>query len=528
MFDCIIKNVRIIDGTSAPWYRGSVAIKDGRIHKIGTCTAEEEKDAAEIVDGEDLYLAPGFIDLHSHSDVSLLEYPLAESRILQGVTTEIGGNCGMSVAPVSADPERKKQLKDYVGDLTYNWETIGEYLDTLKEHKLSVNFGTAVGHGTIRLAAMGFDARKPTSEELAQMRGLLRKALEDGAYFMSSGLIYPPGCYADADELAALSEELVPFGSFYATHMRDEGDYLVEALSEALEIAKRSGAPLQVSHHKCTRKSGWQVSCKTTIAMIDRARREGLDVKVDQYPYNASATTLDSNVSLWAFDGGMEALFERLRNPETRAKLKEEARQSHLGRWGDICVSYVASEKNAWVVGKNIEEIAEIRGVDPEDACFDLILEERGRVNEVNYGMCEEDIEYIMPQPYVMIGSDGEAASMDYPGQPHPRWFGTFPRVISKYCRERKLFPLETAIFKMTGLPANRLGINNRGLIKEGMQADLVLFDFDEIEDTPSFNNPKQPCKGIRRVYVNGVLTAKDGRHTGAKAGAILKRGETL
>lgn len=528
MFDCIIKNVRIIDGTSAPWYRGSVAVKDGRIAKIGTFSAEEENGAKEVVDGEDLYLSPGFIDLHSHSDTSLPEYPLAESRILQGVTTEIGGNCGMSVAPVSADPEKKKQLKDYIGDLQYSWETIGEYLDTLKEQKLSVNFGTAVGHGTIRLAAMGFDARKPTDEELAEMRRLLRESLKDGAFFMSSGLIYPPGCYADTDELAALSEELVPFGSFYATHMRDEGDHLVEALEEALEIAKRSGAPLQVSHHKCTRKSGWQVSCKTTIAMIDRARRQGLDVKVDQYPYNASATTLDSNLSLWAFDGGMEALFERLRNPQTRAKLKEETRLSHLGRWGDIYVSYAASEKNAWVVGKNIEEIAEIRGVDPEDACFDLILEERGRVNEVNYGMCEEDIEYIMPQPYVMIGSDGEAASMDYPGQPHPRWYGTFPRVISKYCRERKLFPLETAIFKMTGLPANRLGINNRGLIKEGMQADLVLFDFDEIEDTPSFNNPKQPCRGIRRVYVNGVLTARDGVHTGAKAGAILRRGETL
>ncbi len=522
MYDTIIKNVRIIDGTAAPWQRGSVAIKDGRIHKVG---AIPNAEANEIVDGEDLYLAPGFIDLHSHSDTSLQKYPLAESRILQGITTEIGGNCGMSVAPVSTDAEKKKQLQDYIGDLTYNWETIGEYLHLLEAQKLSVNFGTAVGHGTIRLAAMGFDARKPTETELAAMRSLLRGALRDGAFFLSSGLIYPPGCYADTDELAALAEELVPFGAFYATHMRDEGDHLVEALSEALEIAKRSGAPLQVSHHKCTRKTGWQVSCKTTIAMIDRARREGMDVQADQYPYSASATSLDSNVSLWAFDGGMEALFHRLSDPITREQLKQEAKESHAGRWGDIYVSYVASEKNAWTVGKNIEEIAKHRGVTPEDACFDLILEERGRVNEVNYGMCEEDIEYIMKQPYVMIGSDGEAASITYPGQPHPRWYGTFPRVLTKYCKERKLFPLETAIFKMTGLPASRLGLSDRGLIKEGMYADLVLFNFDEIEDTPTFHAPKKACKGIRRVYVNGVLTAKDGIHTGAKAGAILRKG---
>ena len=283
---------------------------------------------------------------------------------------------------------------------------------------------------------------------------------------------------------------------------------------------------MQIAHHKVTKKTGWQVHCKTTIAMVDQARRQGMDVKMDQYPYNASATGLDSNVPLWAFeDGGVEAIMARLQDPETREKIKQESNASHVGRWGDIVVSYTGSEKNRWAVGKNIEEIGKIRGVDPGDACLDLILEEHSRVGEVNFGMCEEDIEYIMQQPYVMIGSDGYAAPLDYEGQPHPRWYGAFPRVIAKYCRERKLLSLETAIYKMTGLPANRLNLHDRGMIKEGMWADLVLFDFDEIEDTPTYENPKQPCKGIKRVYVNGVLTAENGKHTGANAGMVLRRG---
>lgn len=522
-YDLVIRNVRIIDGSSAPWFRGWVGIKDGVIAATGT--GDAPGDTRETVDGEDQYLTPGFIDIHAHSDVHLQACPTAESRILQGITTEIGGLCGLSVAPVNHDPTRLKQLRDYVGDLDYGWETVGQFLDLLEGGKISTNFGTAVGHGTLRIAAMGFDARPAEPIELETMKSLLRRALEDGAFCLSSGLIYPPGCYADTDELAELCKELVPYGAYYETHMRDEGEGVVEALKEALEICRRSGAPLQISHHKVTRKSVWQVHCKTTIALIDQARRQGLDVQADQYPYSASATTLDSNAPLWAFEGGVEKLLSRLQDPGLRQRINAEANASHVGRWGDIYIPYVATEKNAWTVGKSIQEIAEIRGVDPADACFDLIVDERCRVGEVNYGMCEEDIEYIMSQPYTMIGSDGEAASLDHSGQPHPRWYGTFPRVIAKYCRERKLFSLETAIFKMTGLPAARLGLQNRGLIRQGMRADLVLFDFDEIEDTPTYQNPKQPCRGIRRVYVNGALTALDGVHTGVKNGTILRKG---
>ena len=522
MYDTVIKNVRIIDGTSAPWFRGWVGIRNGVIARVGTGVPET---GADTVDGEDNCLAPGFIDIHSHSDTSLPSCPSAESRILQGITTEIGGDCGLSAAPVSPDPQKKKQLSDYVGEMDYSWDSMGGYLDYMEKIKPSVNFGTAVGHGTVRLAAMGFEARRATETELEIMKGLLRQSLAEGAFSLSSGLIYPPGCYADADELTQLCRELIPYGAFYETHLRDEGEHVVEAVREALAICEKSGAPLQIAHHKVTKKSGWQVHCKTTIALADQARRRGLDVTMDQYPYRASATSLDSNVPLWAFEGGVEMLLSRLGDPQTRKRILAEADASHVGRWGDIYVSYVATEKNGWAVGKSILEIAGLRGVGPAEACLDLILEERCRVGEINYGMCEEDIEYIMKQPYTMIGSDGNAASLACDGRPHPRWFGTFPRVIAKYCRERRLFPLETAEFKMTGLPACRLGFADRGLIREGMYADLVLFDFDRIMDLPTYENPKQPCAGIRRVYVNGVLTAENGAHTGASAGKILRRG---
>lgn len=523
MYDLIIKNVRILDGTGAPWYRGAVAVEGGRIVRVGTFEGEAKK----VVDGQDKYLAPGFIDIHCHSDGTLPVYPTAESRILQGVTTEIGGDCGLGVAPVSQDPEKKKQLIDYVGGgLSYDWTTVGEYLDDLEEKRPSVNFGTAVGHGAIRIYAMGFEARKPTSEEMEVMKAVLRQALDDGAFCMSSGLIYPPGCYSDIDEMAELCKELVPYGAFYETHMRNEGDNVVESLEEAIKVCRRSGAPLQVCHHKIVNKRNWGKS-QITIPMIQKAREEGLDVKCDQYPYEASATTMDSNIPQWAFEGGTDAMLKRLEDPEIRAKLRDESNKSHEGRWGDIYLAYTECEANEKYVGMNILEIAEARGgIDPADACFDLVYDDKGRCYEVNYGMSEDDIEYIMKQPYVMPGSDGYSVSLDYPGQPHPRWFGTFPRVISHYCRDRQLFPLETAIFKITGLPANRLGLQDRGLIKEGMWADLVLFDFESIKDTPTYNNPKQPCEGILQVYVNGVLTAENGVHTGARAGKVLRKGK--
>lgn len=521
MYDLLIRNVRVLDGTGAPWYRADVALQDGRIAAVGSLP---EAGAAQICEGEGGYLAPGFIDIHSHSDTALPGHPQAESRILQGVTTEIGGNCGLSACPVS--DSYLELLRRYMGEMDYSWRSMGQFLDYIDACRPSTNFGCLAGHGTVRLAVMGFSDRKATAEQLAKMQTLTGQCMAEGAFGLSSGLIYPPGCYADTDELAAVAAAVKPYGGFYATHMRSESRDLIPALQEALDIARRADVPLQISHHKCIGKAGWQVSVKTTIAMIEKARRQGLDVTCDQYPYNASATSLTSNVPNWAFEGGMDALLARLRDPETRAKIKVECEASHLGRWGDIFVAWLPAGDNEWMMGKSILDIAAAQGKDPSDAVFDVLLAEQGMVNEINYGICEEDIDYIMGQPFVMTGSDGSAMPLSQSGKPHPRNYGTFPRVLARYCRDKGLFSLETAIRKMTSLPAARLGLSDRGLIRAGMRADLVLFDFDTLEDTPTFATPQQACRGICRVWVNGVLTAADGVHTGARAGMVLRKGQ--
>lgn len=521
MYDLVIKNVNIIDGTTAPSFEGAVAISDGKICKIGNIV---EENALEVIDGKGCCLAPGFIDIHSHSDETLFWYSFAESRILQGVTTEFGGNCGLSVVPASENPVYREQLHTYLGMDDLPWNTTRDFLDAIEEQGSSVNFGMGIGHGALRIAAMGFDARKPTEDELQKMETLLEQAFDEGAFFLSSGLVYPPGCFADTTELAALAKVAARRGSFYATHMRDEGLGLVEATAEALEVARESKVSLQISHHKVTRKEGWHTLPKKTVSMIQQAREQGVDVWVDQYPYTATATSLHVHVPEWAHEGGIEKLLQRLSDEEMRKKMRAELAVTHKTRWDGIHIASVMTEDNQWTVGKSITEIASQWGKGPEDACFDLLLMEKGNVKIVNYCISEEDVEYIMKQNFTMFGSDGNAASFTYPGQPHPRSFGTFPRVIRKYCKEKGILSLETAIHKMTGLPAKRLGLTDRGIIQEGMWADLVLFDFDEIEDTPSFEAPKQGCKGIKRVYVNGVLTALNGAHTGEKAGRILRK----
>jgi N-acyl-D-amino-acid deacylase len=533
MYDIIFTNCRVIDGSGAPWQRKDVAVKDGVIVRIGKLIPDEKMDdkaylnniAFETVDCEDLYLAPGFIDIHSHSDYSIQENPKAESRILQGITTELTGNCGMSAYPVSDDPDKRKMLRDYIGDLDYSWRGVGSFLENIEEKvRPSVNMAFAVGHGSIRIAVMGFDERDPSREELNSMKDILAESLEEGAFCMTSGLIYPPGCYSRTPELTELSKVLARFGSQYQTHMRNEGPEVVESVKEALTIAEESGAALQISHHKVLYEPNWNSLCYKTTELIEKAREDGIDVQCDQYPYLATATSLGSNVPNKYFEGGVEAMLDRISSPGSREEIVEVMNENHKGRWHNISVSYVDSDDLKWVVGKNMVDIGKEMGKDPASACLDILIASKDRAGEVNLAISEEDLEYIMKKPYVMVGSDGEAKSLDYEGKPHPRAYGAFARVISYYCRARKLFPLEEAVRKMTSMPAARIGLEDRGLIKEGNKADMVLFDFDKIEDTPTYADPVKACKGIRRVYVNGILTAKDGRHTGARAGSVLRR----
>jgi len=521
MHDLLIKNARIIDGTGAPWYRGDLAVKGGKIVELGTFSA---LSALQVVDADDKYLTPGFIDIHTHSDDSLIYEPLAESRIFQGVTTEIGGNCGTSPAPINPDfVHLTKVVKEY-SSRSYSWQTLGEYLNILMRKAPSVNIGVLVGHGTLRTAAMGFSADPATHGQIETMKNYAVNAMEDGAFGLSSGLIYPPGSFANIDELSRVASAIAPYGGIYATHMREEGAHVVASVEEAIETARLARVPLQISHHKVTHRANWGISCKTTIAMIRQARRMGLDVTCDQYPYTASATSLTSNVPEWAFEGGLDMLITRLIDPETRAILRNQSNASHAGRWDCIHISHLGSEKNSWMIGKPVTEIAQKLNMDVAEAVFDIIIEENGNVGEINFGMCEEDIEYIMSQPFTMIGSDGRSMPVASEGRPHPRNYGTFPRAIARYCRDRGLFPLETAIAKMTSMPAARLTLKNRGILRPGAWADMVIFDFDRIQDNPTYEMPQCACDGINQVFVNGVLTAENGRHTGATAGQVLRK----
>ena len=528
MFDLLFKNAKIVDGTNAPWYIADVAVKDGKIAKIGKVC---ETKAAKVIDAKGHILSPGFIDVHSHSDYGILRYKLNESRILQGITTELGGDCGTSPMPVT--DERRALLEKYVGFINsgveLDWSDANSYFDKVEKNGTSVNFAMMVGHGSIRIAAMGFDDREPTEEELEKMRQFTKESMEQGCFGLTTGFIYPPGCFAKNDEVIELAKVVAQYGGFYKSHMRYEGDEILESVEETIEVGVQAKLPVQIDHHKVTGRKNWKYKANATVALVAKARENGVDVTIDQYPYRASATTLNSILPQWTHEGGLEKMLERLKDPATRKQIDAEVRDSFtssLRMWSDVFVSSVPSEKNAWVKGKNIQEIADKLGKDPFDTAYDLIIEEDGNVSQITFGMCEEDIELIMKSPYTMIGSDGGAYPLDTTDVPHPRSYGTFPRVISEYCRERKLFSLETAIHKMTGFPAARIGLHDRGVIKEGMWADLVLFDFDKIKDTPTFTKPNVACEGILQVYVNGVLTAENGVHTGALAGKMLRRGQ--
>ncbi|MGE5653645.1 MAG: N-acyl-D-amino-acid deacylase family protein [Bacillota bacterium] len=524
MIDLMIRNAKIVDGSGNPWFVGDVAVAGGKIVAVGRLA---DLKAKEEVDAEGLVLSPGFIDIHSHSDFSILDYPTNESRVLQGITTEIGGNCGLSPAPVL--PDKVDYLRKYASflsnSISYDWQSYGDFLRRIEETGISTNFGGLIGHGTLRVAAMGFDNRKPEPHELETMQTLMRQAMEDGAFGVSSGLIYSPGCYADTDELVEVAKAIAPYGGFYETHMRNEGANILESIRESIEVGRRAGVAVEIAHHKISGRNNWGLAPQST-ELIAQARAEGLDITADQYPYIASATTLTSILPSWTFEGGVDKMIERLQDPETRAKIKEqiEASSAKSGRrWSDLLIASVGSEANRRFEGKTVEELAAIVGKGPIDAALDLIIEERAVVGEVSFGMCEEDVATIMRHPLTMVGSDGGAMDIQCGGKPHPRNFGTFARILRKYVREDKVLRLEEAVRKMTSMPATRLRLFDRGLIRSGCWADLVLFDPDTIEDTPSFTNPQQVVKGVNRVWVNGVLVVKDGTHTGSRPGHVLR-----
>jgi N-acyl-D-amino-acid deacylase len=412
--------------------------------------------------------------------------------------------------------------------LELDWLTCGEFLSRLERQGIGINYATFVGQGNIRSAVMGEDDREPTAAEIKQMQDEVRKAMEEGAFGLSTGLIYPPGSFAKTPEIVELAKTAAKYGGIYSTHMRSEGKYLLEAIEEAITICRDGGIPLQISHLKVSGNRNWG-KAKLAVEKIDAARKTGLPVSADRYTYIASATGLDSLIPMWALDGGNDAMLARLRDPEKRTQIIDDMVEN-IGEesgWEDTLVSNVVTQPNKRFEGKNIKEIAELRNQDITDAICDLLLEEEGQVSAIFFSMNNEETDYILSQSFVSIGTDAGAKApygLMSEGKPHPRAYGTFPRALAYYCREKKLFSLPEAIRKMTWVNAEKVGLTERGKISKGWLADLVIFNPESIQDIATFLDPHQFPKGIELVIVNGKVAVEKGGHTGILAGKVLRK----
>jgi len=470
-------------------------------------------------------VAPGFIDIHSHSDYTVLIDPRVESKVRQGVTTEVVGNCGSSAAPMNTEVRayRERYMRASLGeDFEFNWETMAEYMALIDASGASFNVVPMVGQGTIRQNVMGYENREPTRSELEAMKGLVAEALEDGAWGMSTGLIYTPSTFAKTDEIVELAKVLRGHDGVYFSHIRGEGETLLEAVEEAVEIGERAGVPVQIAHFKASGKAYWGKT-KDSLRLVEEGRRKGVDVTFDQYPYVASSTGLSALMPHWAQEGGADRLLERLGDPEIRRKIRDGP-ATVTRDWASVLI---ASAKNhPQHEGKTVAEVAELEGKEEMDAVFDLLIAEDAHVAIVSFGMSEEDVRRVMRSPFGMVGSDGRAVAprgVLGRGKPHPRYYGTFPRVIGHYVREG-VITLQEAVRKMTSAPAQRLGLRNRGLLREGFKADIAVFDPANVKDEATFVDPHRFASGIPYVFVNGTLVVDNGEHTGALPGKALRK----
>jgi N-acyl-D-amino-acid deacylase len=525
MLDIKIAGGHIVDGTGAAGGRADLGITGDTITAIGDLAREP---AGRTIDAAGLTVAPGFIDVHTHSDWRLWANRRAESKIRQGVTTEVVGNCGFSPAPVS--DEFRAEMRSFAlytpPGMDFSWGSMRDYLRGYRDEGVAVNVVHLVGHGTLRLAAMGFARRPPTARELITMERLMDDSMASGAYGLATGLIYAPGSYADTEEIVAVARRAA-HGGFYASHIRGEGETLLAAVAEAIRVGREGGLPVQVSHIKAAGRPNWG-RVEHALALIDSARGEGLDVMADVYPYTASSTTLRTLLPDWALEGGIEAMLERLGNPGARARIRQEMTGGSpiLARglgWEDIMIASSPSRPEA--EGRRLADIAAGWKMDPLDAAMDLLLAEHGKGYVILFQLDEADLRRALVHPEVMIGSDGSSLAVDGElgaGKPHPRSYGTFPRVLGRYAREESLLSLEQAVHKMTGLPARRLGLGDRGVLAVGAKADVVGFDAARVEDLATYEAPHQYATGIPYVLVNGRVVIDGSAHTGALPGHVL------
>jgi|SRR5690625_4782000 len=527
MLDTIIKNGRIIDGTGHPWYYGDLGIINGNIASVGA----NLKEAHEVIDVQGKMVSPGFIDSHCHSDLMILDFPESEIKLQQGVTTEIVGNCGL--APVPVNPLYKEDLQNYVepvlgkANKDWQWKTIQDYFNELNNNLLSENVASYVAHGSIRISVMGFDNRPPTSQELEEMKFIVEEGMKAGAIGLSIGLLYSPGSYASKEEIAELCKIVAKYNGIFATHIRGEGNNLIPSLKEVLWIAEEAGVILHVSHLKAAGKRNWG-KVNEAMELIEDARIGGMDVTCDVYPYSAGSTMLTTIFPPWSLEGGLNNVLKRLKDQGIRERMKEELKVEQQDwdnlvvstGWDNVIIASVNSQKLKQLEGLSIQEICNSSGKDPIDQAFDLLLEEAGNIGIVYFHMDEQDVRDVMQYRNSLIASDSLTC---YSGKPHPRLYGTFPRVLSKYVKQEKILTLEDAVRKMTSFPAKRFGLMNRGLIQEGYAADLVVFDMDRIEDHATYEKPAMYPNGIDYVFVNGQLTTTYKKHTHQKCGGFLK-----
>ena len=502
LWDLLIRGGTIVDGTGAPGFSGDVAIRDARIVRVAR-EALPEEEAARVIDATGLVVAPGFVDIHAHLD-PILDIPDAESHVRQGVTTALGN-------PDGGGPHR-----------------IAAHLDTLRTVGMGLNVAFLVGHNTVRREVMGMDDRGPTAEELEAMESLIETAMEEGAFGISTGLRYTPGVYSDVDEVVALSRVAARYGGFYTSHLRDEGMELIEGVDEAIEIGRRAEIPVVLTHHKVVGAPMWGAS-ERTLAMIDAAREEGIDVMADQYPYTATHTGISILVPPWALAGGNEEFLERLEDPALHDSIMRGIEWNIVNDRGgnDLRrVQFSGVEWDSSLEGGTLHDWAERQGMDstPETGAK-LVIEamRQGGARTIFHALHEDDVERIMRHPMTAIASDGRLVRPG-DGHPHPRWYGTFPRVLGHYVRERGVLDLEEAVRKMTSLPADRAGFEGRGRIEEGAWADLALFDPDEVIDRATFQDPHNYPDGIPYVIVNGVVTVDGGEFLDLRPGRVLGR----
>jgi N-acyl-D-amino-acid deacylase len=532
-YDLVIRNGHIIDGTGSPWYSGDIAIQNGRIVAIAAIGEIPQFAARRTIDAHGMTVAPGFIDMLGQSELSILVNPHLPSKIYQGITTEITGE-GSSVAPLTDAMARGDRTGYAHFGITPDWRTIRQYFARLEKQGIGINLASYVGATTVRRVVLGDDDRAPSATELDRMKQLVREAMGDGAMGVSTSLQYAPAMYASTGELIALASESAKLGGIYATHMRSEGDAIIPAIDEVIRIAREARTPAEIWHLKAAGKRNWG-RMPEIVAHIEKARQDGLDITADTYAYTAWFNSFSAFIPPWAHDGGDAKLIERLNDPGMRARIRKEM-EAPDSQWDNewqeisgpesILVSVVQNPKLVPLQGKTIAEIAKLWNKDPIDTIFDLLIQDQAYTSVAVSGMSEPDVALALTQPWVAICNDSQGTAPDGllgREHPHPRAYGTFPHILSKYVRTEHTLRLEEAVRKFSALPAQRMHLADRGVLKKGLWADIVIFDPATIRDKATFDNPNQLSEGIEFALVNGVPVIESGKPTNALPGKVLR-----